>query len=214
MPLYLLQCFKTVFSRHYNVQQNDVGAWGSLVGQILARVQKVIHSFLPVFNPPQIYRGVVCLKGDFNQDVIVLIVVGIFFGLGLIGLGILGYGIYTVAKSANITTNAQPLTESDLGVAIYPGAEQKANARMTIAGKDTLTATFLTSDSKAQVIAFYRDKLGPATEDQTTGNVEGFTLYKGAGESVVVTVSQSANRDEGKTQIVIVHSTNTATPSK
>ena len=168
--------------------------------------QPTTPPYPPVIYPPP-KKGPSALK-------IVLIVVGIFFGLGLIGLGILGYGIYTVAKSANITTNAQPLTESDLGVAIYPGAEQKANARMTIAGKDTLTATFLTSDSKAQVIAFYRDKLGPATEDQTTGNVEGFTLYKGAGESVVVTVSQSANRDEGKTQIVIVHSTNTATPSK
>jgi hypothetical protein len=40
-------------------------------------------------------------------------------------------------------------------------------------------------------------------------------LDKGAGESVIVTVSQSALRDQGKTQIVVVHTTRaetTATP--
>ena len=168
--------------------------------------QPTTPPYPPVIYPPP-KKGPSALK-------IVLIVVGIFFGLGLIGLGILGYGIYTVAKSANITTNAQPLTESDLGVAIYPGAEQKANARMTIAGKDTLTATFLTSDSKAQVIAFYQSNLGPNAQFQTIFNEAQFMLDKGAGESVMVKISPATGLQGGKTQIVIVHATPAATPSK
>jgi hypothetical protein len=46
-------------------------------------------------------------------------------------------------------------------------------------------------------------------------NGESFILDKGAGESVIVTVTQSAFRDEGKTQIVVVHTTKadaTSTP--
>ena len=166
--------------------------------------QPTTPPYPPVIYPPP-KKGPSALK-------IVLIVVGIFFGLGLIGLGILGYGIYTVAKSANITTNAQPLTESDLGVAIYPGAEQKANARMTIAGKDTLTATFLTSDSKAQVIAFYQSNLDPSAKYTPNNNGGSFILDKASGD-VIVTVSQSPSLEGGKTQIVIVHATKAAAPA-
>ncbi len=96
----------------------------------------------PVIYPPA-KKGPSALK-------IVLIVIGVFVGLVLIGVGLLGYEFYKVAKSSNMTTSSQPVTASDLGVAIYPGAEQKINMRMTIVGKSMLAATFLTSDSKTQ----------------------------------------------------------------
>ena len=70
-----------------------------------------------------------------------------------------------------------------------------------------LTATFVTSDSKDQVVAFYQNALGPNAQASSNTNGESFMLNKGAGESVIVTVSQSALRDQGKTQIVVVHST-------
>jgi flagellar basal body-associated protein FliL len=92
-----------------------------------------------VYPPPK--KGPSALK-------IVLIIIAIIVGLGIIGVGIVGYGVYRLAKSGNITTSSQPVTASDLGVALYPGAEQKANVRMTIAGKNVLTATFLSADSK------------------------------------------------------------------
>jgi hypothetical protein len=78
---------------------------------------------------------------------------------------------------------------------------------MTIAGKNVLTATFLSADSKDQVVAFYQNALGPNAQASSSTNGESFMLDKGAGESVIVTVSQSALRDQGKTQIVVVHTT-------
>jgi hypothetical protein len=151
-----------------------------------------------VYPPPK--KGPSALK-------IVLIIIAIIVGLGIIGVGIVGYGVYRLAKSGNITTSSQPVTASDLGVALYPGAEQKANVRMTIAGKNVLTATFLSADSKDQVVAFYQNALGPNAQASSSTNGESFMLDKGAGESVIVTVSQSALRDQGKTQIVVVHTT-------
>jgi hypothetical protein len=146
---------------------------------------------------------------------VVLIVVGIFVGLGLIGIGFLGYGVYKVAKSVNITTPSQPVTESDLGVAIYPGAEQnKQVVRMAIAGVNTITVTYLTRDAKSQVTAFYQTALGPAARSRSNGQSESLVLVKGAGESIGVTVSQSPSLFGGKTQIVIVHASKAATQAK
>jgi len=160
-----------------------------------------------VYPPPK--KGPSALK-------IVLIIVAIVVGLGIIGVGIVGYGVYRLAKSGHITTSTQPVTASDLGVALYPGAEQNGNVRATVLGKDVLTATFLTSDSKDQVVAFYQNALGPKVQASSSTNGESFMLDKGAGESVIVTVTQSALRSEGKTQIVVVHTTKagaTATPA-
>ena len=160
-----------------------------------------------IYPPPK--KGPSALK-------IVLIIVAIFVGLGIIGVGIAAYGVYRLAKSGNITTSTQPVTASDLGVALYPGAEQNGNVRATVLGKNVLTATFLTSDSKDRVVAFYQNALGPNAQASSSTNGESFILDKGAGESVIVTVSQSPLRDQGKTQIVVVHTTKaeaTATPA-
>jgi hypothetical protein len=169
----------------------------------------------PQFNPPQPvppyppYQPVPYpppKKGPSALK-IVLIVVAIFVGLGLIAVGVVGYGIYKFAKSSNVSTSTQPVSEADLGVAIYPGADDKANIRMTVMGKNTLTATFLTSDSKDQVVAFYQSKLCSNARSSSSGNSETFMLDKGNGESVLVTITQSSTLSEGKTQIVIVHAT-------
>lgn len=151
-----------------------------------------------IYPPPK--KGSSALK-------IVLIVVGVFVGIGIICVALLGYGVYKFAKSSNMTISTQAVTEADLGVAPYPGAEDKANVRMTVAGKDMLTATYLSSDSKDQVIAFYKDKLGPDAKDDTNSRGETLMLNKGSGESVLVTVTQSSSMQGGKTQIVIVHAT-------
>lgn len=154
--------------------------------------------------PPGIYpprkKGPSALK-------IVLIIVAIIVGLGVVAVGVVTYGVYRLAKSGNLTTSTQPVTASDLGVALYPGAEQQANVHATVLGKNVLTATFLTSDTKDQVVAFYQNALGPNAQASSSTNGESFMLNKGAGESVIVTVSQSPLRDQGKTQIVVVHTT-------
>jgi hypothetical protein len=153
-----------------------------------------------VYPPPK--KGPSALK-------IVLIIVGIFVGIGIIGAGILGYGVYKIAKSGHLQTSTQPVSAADMGVALYPGAQQKGNVRLTIAGRDTITATFLTSDSKDQVIAFYKDQLGSDAQATPNANGETFVLDKASGDTIV-TVSQTPNLENGQTQIVIVHATKVA----
>jgi hypothetical protein len=162
--------------------------------------------YTPVVYPPP-KKGPSALK-------IVLIIVAIFVGLGIIGVGIACYGVYKIAKSGNLTTSTQPVTASDLGVALYPGAEQKVNVRMTVLGKNVLTATFLSSDAKDQVVAFYQNALGPQAQVQTILNETQFTLNTGAGGLVTVKISPATSVQGGKTQIVIAHVTPAATPSQ
>jgi len=161
-----------------------------------------VPPYPPVAAPPP-KQGSSALK-------IVLIIVAIFVGIGIVGAGVVGYGIYKVAKAVKMSTNSgQPVTESDLGVAIYPGATQgKGNLHMTIAGKTMTTANFLTSESKDQVISFYQNSLGPAAQVTTNGNGGTLVLTRSSGESVTVTVVQNPGLHNGQTQIVIVHAAN------
>jgi hypothetical protein len=141
---------------------------------------------------------------------IVLIIVAILFGIGIIGAGVVGYGVYKVAKAVKMSTNSsQPVTESDLGVALYPGAVQgKGTFHMNIAGKSMITASYLTSDSKDQVASFYQNSLGPGARSSANANGETFVLTKSSGESVTVTIVQNPDLNNGQTQIVIVHAAN------
>jgi hypothetical protein len=162
--------------------------------------------------PPQ--KGSSALK-------IVLIVVGIFVAIGIIGAGVVGYGIYRVAHAVHTAANGQfsintpkgtisantanNFTESDLGIAIYPGAQQgKGGLRMNIAGKSMVSANFLTSDPKDQVIAFYKDKIGPNAQSIMTDSGAQFVLSASNGDTVTVSIAQIASMNEGKTQITII----------
>jgi hypothetical protein len=179
-------------------------------------------SYQPVPPPvgaPQPKSGSSALK-------IILIILAVFVGIGIIGAGIVGYGIYRVAHSihkdadGNISVNtpkgtitansSDTFTESDLGIAIYPGATQgKGGLRMTIAGKTMVSANFLTPDSPDKVIAFYKDKAGPNAQTMTTGAGGMITMQNGS-NSVTVTVSQSASEHNGKTQITIMNTSGTS----
>jgi hypothetical protein len=167
----------------------------------------------PVVAPPP--------KSGSSAVKIILIVVGVIFFLGLIVAGIVGYGIYRVAhsihKDANgeITINTpkgaisanpnETFTATDLGIAIYPGATQgKGGLRMNIAGKSMVTANFLTPDSPDKVMAFYKGLAGPNAQTMSTGSGGMITMQSGS-NSVTVTVSQSANENNGETQFTIVN---------
>ncbi|MEI9970430.1 MAG: hypothetical protein WDM87_18130 [Terracidiphilus sp.] len=152
---------------------------------------------------------------------IILIIVGIFVGLGMIVAGIVAYGVYRVAhsihKDANgnitvttpkgtITANSSDtFTAADLGIAIYPGAtEGKAGLRMNVAGKSMVTANFLTHDSQDKVFAFYKDKAGPNAQAVAIGDGGTISIQNGA-NSITVTVTQSASEHDGQTQFTIVN---------
>lgn len=152
---------------------------------------------------------------------IVLIIVAVFVGLGLIGAGVIGYGIYRVARAVRTSPDGQisintpgggisantrqPVSQSDLGIAIYPGATQaKGSLHMNIGGKSMVTANYLTTDSKDQVMAFYKDKAGRNAQSMTTDNGGQITVVNGS-DSISVTVFESSNMNGGKTQITIIH---------
>jgi hypothetical protein len=174
-------------------------------------------SFQPVPQPV----GAPPPKSGSSAVKIILIIVGIFVGLGIIVSGIVAYGVYRVAhsihKDANgnitvttpkgtITANSSDtFTAADLGIAIYPGATQgKAGLRMNIAGKSMVTANFLTPDSPDKVMAFYKDKAGPNAQTVTTIAGGTVTIQNGA-NSISVTVTQAPPPNGNETEFTIVN---------
>jgi hypothetical protein len=172
----------------------------------------------PVAAPPP--------KSGSSAVKIILIILAIFFGLGIIGAGIVGYGVYRVSRSIHkdangeitintpkgaITANPnQTFTASDLGIAIYPGATQgKGGLRMSIGGKSMVTANFLTPDSPDKVMAFYKGLAGPNAQIMSTGT-GGIITMQSSTNSITVTVAQSASENNGETQITIVNTTGTS----
>ncbi len=80
---------------------------------------------------------------------------------------------------------------------------------MTLPTGSMVTAVYVTSDSKDQVLSFYKTRFGSQASvfDSPDGTV--LTLNKGQQESVVVTITKGSSEYEGKTQIAIVHTAST-----
>jgi len=110
-----------------------------------------------------------------------------------------------------ITANSsQTFTSADLGTDIYPGATQgKGGLRMSLPTGSMVTAIYVTSDSKDQVVAFYKSKLGDGATVMDSADGAIVTLNRGQQESVMVTVTANSSQYSGKTQIAIVHTTST-----
>jgi hypothetical protein len=154
---------------------------------------------------------------------IILIVVAIVVGLGILGAGAFGFMVWRVAKSVHvsgpngevsintpggaITANPnEKFSASDLGTDIYPGAEStKGGMRITLPTGSSVTAIFVTSDSKDQVVSYYKDKLGSQASVFDSANSAMITAQKGKQESVMVTVTANSSQHDGKTQITIMH---------
>jgi ribosomal protein L40E len=157
---------------------------------------------------------------------IILIIVAVIVGLGLIGVGVAGYTVYRVSRAihGNGTTNTMTITTpegkvnlntnetysaSDLGTDIYPGAQSiHGGMRMELPTGSMVTGVFVTSDSKDQVVAFYKTKFGSGASTFDTSDGAILTLPKGQQESVMVTITAKPSQNDGKTKVVIVHTKN------
>jgi len=166
-------------------------------------------------------------KTGGNAVKIILIVVAIVVGLGLLGLGAIGYVGYRVSRGVHvsgpggtvtmetpegkITTNpTETFTASDLGTDPYPGAQSgRGGMRMQLPTGSMVTGVFLTSDSKSQVIDFYKSKLGSAAVVMESSNGAVISANKGEHEAIVVTITANKSEDEGKTRVTIMHTTST-----
>ncbi|MFC5865549.1 zinc ribbon domain-containing protein [Acidicapsa dinghuensis] len=160
---------------------------------------------------------------------IILIVVAVCVGLGIIGAGIFAFTVWRVAHTIHVSStgpdgkvtvdtgsgsitasDAQTFTASDLGVDIYPGAQNgHGSLKMDLPTGSMITGVFVTSDPKDKVVAFYKDKLGSQASTFDAGNSAVLSVNKGEHESVMVTVNANSGQDDGKTRISIVHTKST-----
>ena len=104
---------------------------------------------------------------------------------------------------------AAKVSETDLGVSIYPGAVrmESGSLRMKVLGIESEAASYTTGDPISSVLSYYQDKLGPnasTTErnGMTTINLSG--IHGNAKESVMVALKPSVQA-AGSTQITITH---------
>jgi hypothetical protein len=158
---------------------------------------------------------------------IILIVVAVFVVLGILAVGTVGYGIWRVAHNVGISGNGNQVTlktsdgtvnfnasqtysAADLGTDVYPGSQSvKGGMKMSLPTGSMVTGIFVTTDSKDQVVAFYKGKFGGDASVMDMQDAAILTLKKGEQESVMVTVTSKASENDGKTKIAIVHTTNT-----
>lgn len=160
--------------------------------------------------PAQVGYAAVPAKKS-NTLKIVLIVIAVVVVVGAAGIGILGYigyrAMHTAGNSISVGQNAD-VSDSDLGVSIYPGAARNANGsmKMNLAGNVVVRAMYTTNDPASDVISYYQGKLGPSAVAMHIGPVTTLTLSTVDGsekESEVITVTAVS-----PTQFVIQHTTN------
>ncbi|MGD0098005.1 MAG: zinc-ribbon domain-containing protein [Terracidiphilus sp.] len=157
---------------------------------------------------------------------IILIVVAVFVALGILGVGAVGYMFWRVAHNVRVSDNGQHVSlsgpggsldlaaetpsASELGTDIYPGAEAiKGGMNWKTSSGSMVTGMFITSDSKEQVVDFYKGKLGSEASVMDMQETAIMTLKKSDQESVMLTMTSKSSQHPGKTQISITHTTKT-----
>lgn len=157
---------------------------------------------------------------------IILIVIAVLVGIGMLGAGAVGFMVWRVAHAIHVANRdgtlafhtpdgsvtagaATNFTSDELGTDIYPGAKSaRGGMRMNLPTGSVISAAFVTSDSKDQVLAFYKDKLGSEASVFDSGNSAMISVKKGSQENIMVTISSRASENDGKTKISIVHTRN------
>jgi hypothetical protein len=163
--------------------------------------------------PPAAY-GAAPPKKSGGALKIVLIVIAVVVVLGAAGVGILGYvgyrAMHAAGSSFSMGKNAE-VSDAELGVDIYPGAERNASGtmRMNLANNLVVRAAYTTSDPASNVVSYYKDKLGSDATSMQIGPVttlSSVTAGGGGKDMLTITVTSST-----PTQFVIQHTKATTT---
>jgi hypothetical protein len=174
----------------------------------------------PPAPPPQGSGGSSAVK-------IILIIVAVIIGLIILAGGIFAYTVYHVAHSivhvdgkdgGSVTLNTpggqvsvnssdtKQYSAEELGTDIYPGAVGgHGSMKMDLPTGSMVTGIFLTSDSKDQVVAYYKDKLGSEASVYDSAESAMISVNRGQTDSLVITVTANSHQNDGKTQISITH---------
>lgn len=187
-----------------------------------------LPGYMPVAAAPAGYAPAVVYpaKSGSSAIKIILIVLAIVIGLGVLGAGAVGFMVWRVAhsfhvngKDGQITMNTPSgsvtasgetnFTAEELGTDIYPGAQSvRGGMRMNLPTGSIVSGAFLTSDSKDQVLAFYKSKLGSEASVFDSDASAMISVKKGNHENIMVTISARPSENNGKTKISIVHTKN------
>ncbi len=161
---------------------------------------------------------------------IILIIVAVFVGLGILSVAGIMFGVWRVSRAVHVAHNGAvtlstpsgtltagtgtAVTAADLGVDIYPGAKQQqgGSLHITTPKGSEISAAFSTNDSMAQVVDFYKGKLGSNASVYQSDKSAVLTSTSADNKSnVMVTISTEGNAapGEGQTKIAIIHTTST-----
>lgn len=157
---------------------------------------------------------------------IVLIVIGVIVFIVIMIVAVLGYIGYRAVHAIKAAANGERITipgasggsfsvnsvksysAEELGTDVYPGATPiKGGMKLAMPNGTFLTGVFSTPDSREQVVAFYKSKFGSDSGTMESDDASVLTLKKSDKEQVMITVSNKANENDGKTKIVILHTT-------
>ena len=146
---------------------------------------------------------------------IILMIVGVFFLLGVTVVGVVIYGAYRVAESVEqatkegrietpmgtVETSKDPADAAkDIGVELYPGATptKDGSSSVTFGGVSATTVVLETSDSPQKVFEFYKAEFPHASMTSSEGDTH--TIMSGDKNDWVTVVIAA---EGGKTRITI-----------
>jgi len=201
------------------------GAAASVGAAAVPPFQPVAAPFQSVAAPSQPVASS-AISGGSSAVKIVLIIVAVFIGLGILGAGIFGFTVWRISRAIHVSgpngqvtlhtsggtvtaNSTETFTATDLGTDIYPGAQSaKGGMRMTLPSGSMVAGNFLTSDSKDQVVAFYKSRFGSDASVMETSDGAILTLSKSKQDTVMLTITQKPEQYDGKTHIYIMHTIN------
>jgi len=187
------------------------------------------HGAAPA-QPSDAQLGAAPASSGSSAVKIVLIIVAVIVVLFMLVVGVIGFGIWRVSRAIHVSgpngqmtmqtpegkvnfNMAQVYTAADLGTDPYPGAQSTPGGiKMDLPTGSMVTGVYLTSDTKQQVVDFYKGKFGSTAAVFDTGNGAMLTQTISKQESVMVTVTVNQSRDNGKTRITITHTKSNKTP--
>jgi len=147
---------------------------------------------------------------------VILIVVGVFVGLGILAGAAVMFGIWGLSRAVQVDPSGEnvriatpmgemtmgntEVTEAELGIPIYPGAEgEQGSFRIGTAEGTMGTFVFQTTDSPEQVLEFYRGQFGETVDVVSTPQGGIITSTPSDREGYMISVG----RDENETKTVI-----------
>ena len=152
---------------------------------------------------------------------VVLIVVGVIFLIGILGVASFGFFVHKMIKSARVhqdgnnvkvetpfgnveTSKDSGEAVKDLGVDVYPGAQATKDGASTVTfgGIHTVAATFESSDAVDKICTFYKTKFPNAMV--TTSGDNRCTIIS-SDKNNMVTINIESDGSQSKLQITNVN---------